>query len=75
MLFLLSLVGEGGAGFPICKNNSHIRSSITLKHHVWLTRLASSLQRERPESVSEISLWFLMRLCRALAIRDRLLMD
>lgn len=32
MLFLLSLVGEGGAGFPICKNNSHIRILITFPY-------------------------------------------
>lgn len=79
MLFLLSLVGEGGAGFPIC--NSHIKSiliriAINLKHHARTCEpTMSSLCRERPGvSVWNLSVWFLMWSRRALAVKDQQLL-
>ena len=36
MLFLLSLVGEGGAGFPICNNRSHKILNDFKTSHGWV---------------------------------------
>lgn len=82
MLFLRSLVGEGGAGFPICRKTIHTWEHLDQNfnhfktpHTGELVMLMSPLCRGRPGVGVLNRSVFLMWLCRALAVKDQLLMD